>query len=152
VSARLALTAEAEDLVETFAAELAAAEMTAWPSTLGGARSVVHARWCTGLLCPILHSCNVFYSAGPVEEQVRLSAHQRQFACWLMVTARMSVSAQFLARADLRLGAVAARYYPALRADFVDTARTSAPTTRGCSPSGPRWHNWPRCTASVPRR
>ena len=113
MSARRALTAEAEDLVDAFAAELAAAGMTAWPSTLGGARA-----FCARYSTPAT------FSAGPVTEQVRLPAHQRRFACWLMLTAKMSVSAQFLARADLRLGAVAARYYPALRADFADTART----------------------------
>ena len=75
-----------------------------------------------GLLRPLPHPAT--FSARPVEEQVRLPGHQRRFACWLMVTARMSVSAQFLARADLRLGVAAARYYPALRADFGDTART----------------------------
>ena len=45
----------------------------------------------------------------PVEEQVRLPGHQRRFACRLMVTARMSVSAQFLAltayRTSMAMGA-----------------------------------------------
>ena len=39
-----------------------------------------------------------------------------------MVTARMIVSAEYLARADLRLGAIAARHYPALRASFAEVA------------------------------
>ena len=64
------------------------------------------------------------FSALPVDEQLRLPAHQRRFACWLMVTARMSVSAQYLARAELRLGSIAARHHPALHARLADTART----------------------------
>jgi len=113
VNARLVLTAEAEDLVETFAAELVTIGATPWPSTISGARS-----FCARYPIPAT------FSAQSVEEQIRLSSHQRRFACWLMVTARMSVSAQYLARADLRLGAIAARHYPALHASFVDTADT----------------------------
>jgi hypothetical protein len=41
-----------------------------------------------------------------------------------MVTARMSVSAQYLARAELRLGCIAARHHPALHTRLADTART----------------------------
>ncbi len=39
-----------------------------------------------------------------------------------MVTARMPVSAEYLARADLRLGAISGRHYPDLRAVFADVA------------------------------
>lgn len=113
MTARLELTPHAEDLVDVFAAELSAAGSKPWPSTLGGARA-----FCARYTTPAA------FSAIPVEEQLRLPAAQRQFACWLMVTARMSVSAQYLARADQRLGAVAARYYPALRASFGVTAAT----------------------------
>ena len=113
MSARLALSAEAQDLVALFAAELTTAGATPWPSTLGGARA-----FCARYPTPAT------FSALPVEEQLRLPAHQRRFACWLMVTARMSVSAQYLARADLRLGAVAARHYPGLHAGFTETATT----------------------------
>ena len=103
MTARLALTAQAEDLIDAYAAELAAAGATVWPADVGGARA-----FCARYPSPAT------FSARPVEEQVRLPGHQRRFACWLMVTGRMSVSAQFLARADLRLGVAAARYYPAL--------------------------------------
>ncbi len=113
MNARLVLTVEAQDLVGAFAAEVTAAGSRAWPSTLGGARA-----FCARYPTPAV------FSASPVEEQLRLPAVQRQFACWLMVTARMSASAQYLARADQRLGAVAARYYPALRANFAETAAT----------------------------
>ena len=99
MTARLALTAQAEDLIDAYTAELAAAGATVWPSDVGGARA-----FCARYPAPAT------FSARPVAEQVRLPGHQRRFACWLMVTARMSVSAQFLARADLRLGAAAARY------------------------------------------
>lgn len=40
-----------------------------------------------------------------------------------MLTARMRVSADYLARANLRLSALAARHYPVLRAEFAEVAR-----------------------------
>jgi hypothetical protein len=40
-----------------------------------------------------------------------------------MVTARMSVSVEYLTRADLRLGTAVTRYYPALRTRLAATAR-----------------------------
>jgi len=113
VSARLALTGEAEDLVGAVTAELTEAAASTWPSTIGGARA-----FCARYPLPAT------FSALPVGEQLCLPAHQRRFACWLMVTARMSVSAQYLARAELRLGCIAARHHPALHTRLADTART----------------------------
>jgi integrase len=113
VSTRLVLTAQAEDLVDAFTRELTEAGASTWPSTIGGARA-----FCARYPVPAT------FSALPVDEQLRLPAHQRRFACWLMVTARMRVSAQYLARADLRLGSIAARHHPVLRARLADTART----------------------------
>ena len=49
-----------------------------------------------------------------------------------MVTARMSVSAQYLARADLRLGSIAARYSPR-------SARPTSPTPRARSAPTRSW-------------
>lgn len=112
MNARLVLTAGAEDLVVTFASELAVAGLTPWPSVVGGARG-----FCARYPTPAA------FSAAPVAEQVELRQHQRRFACWLMVTARMPVSAEYLARADLRLGTISARHYPDLRATFGDVAR-----------------------------
>jgi integrase len=112
VTARLALTAEAEDLVDAFAAALTDAGATAWASTIGGARA-----FCARYPIPMM------FSAAAIEEQLRLPAHQRRFASWLMVTARMSVSVEYLARAELRLGTAATRYYPALRTRLAATAR-----------------------------
>jgi hypothetical protein len=136
MSARLVLTAEAQDLVETFTAELVTIGATPWPSTISGARS-----FCARYPIPTT------FSAQSVEEQIRLSSHQRRFACWLMVTARMRVSAQFLARADLRLGATAARHYPGLHARFVATATTLGSDRHWQRLNGQPWRNWPRCTA-----
>lgn len=113
MTARLSLTDDAEDLVAVFADELAAAGLTPWPSVVGGARS-----FCARYPTPAA------FAAAPVDEQLTLSNHQRRFACWLMVTARIAVSAEYLARADIRLGAIAARRYPALRARFAEVART----------------------------
>jgi integrase len=113
VSARLALTSDGVDLVDAFAAELTAVGLTVGPSTIGGARG-----FCARYPTPAT------FSGAPLADQLGLGAHQRRFACWLMVTARMSVSAPYLARADLRLGAVAARHHPDLRARLGDTAGT----------------------------
>jgi len=39
VTARVAVSAEGEDLISTFSAELVTAGLTTWPSTVGGARA-----------------------------------------------------------------------------------------------------------------
>ena len=111
MSAGLAISTEAEDLVGAFAAELVAAGRSAWPSTLGGARA-----FCARYGSPAA------FAALPVEEQLGLSPHLRGFASWLMVTGRMAVSADYLARAGLRLGVAAANHHPALRARLAATA------------------------------
>ena len=113
MSARLVLTTQAEDLVGAVTAELTEAGASTWPSTIGAARA-----FCARYPVPAT------FSALPVGEQLCLAAHQRRFACWLMVTARMSVSAQDLARAELRLGCIAAGHHPALHTRLADTART----------------------------
>jgi integrase len=112
VSIRLALTGEAADLVGAFAVELTEAGATAWPSTIGGARA-----FCARYPVPAT------FADRPIDEQLRLPAHQRRFACWLMVTSRLRVSAEYLARAELRLGSIAARHHPVLHARLADTAR-----------------------------
>ena len=111
MSARLAVSPEGDDLVAAFTVELTAAGLGAWPSTLGGARA----------FCARYGSPSGF-SARPLHEQLRLSTHPRRFATWLMVTGRMAVSAEYLARADLRLGGAAANYHPELHAPFAATA------------------------------
>ena len=111
MTARLAVSAEGEDLISTFSAELVTAGLTAWPSTVGGARA-----FCARYPLP-----EQFATAG-IDEQLALPARLSQFACWLMVTGRMRMSAEYLARADLRLGAVAAHYHPRLRARLADAA------------------------------
>ncbi|MGH8885838.1 MAG: hypothetical protein ACRDYX_11820 [Egibacteraceae bacterium] len=60
----------------------------------------------------------------PVAEQLRLPSHLRRFASWLMATGRMTVSAEYLARADLRLGRAAANYHPVARARLIAAAQT----------------------------
>jgi integrase len=111
VSARLAVSAEGEDLLAAFADELVTAGLRAWPSTMGGARA-----FCVRYASPER------FSAAPVYEQLLLRPHLRQFACWLMVTGRMGVSAEYLALADLRLGTVAAHYHPETHARLAATA------------------------------
>ena len=111
MSARLAVSPQAQDLVDVFAAELASVGLTAWASTLGGARAF-------GARYP-RPEC---FAAAGLDEQLRLPSHLRQFAGWLMVTGRMPMSADYVARADLRLGALAARHHPALRARLAAAA------------------------------
>lgn len=55
MTARLALTAEAEDLVDAFAAALTDADATAWASTIGGARAFC-ARYPIPMMFPRLRS------------------------------------------------------------------------------------------------
>jgi len=112
VNARLMLTDQAEDLIGVFTDDLTRAGLKPWPSMVSGARG-----FCARYSTPAT------FCAASVDEQLDLRRHQRRFACWLMVTARMTVSADYLARADLRLGAIAARHYPDLRARFADVAR-----------------------------
>ncbi|MGH8918166.1 MAG: tyrosine-type recombinase/integrase [Actinomycetes bacterium] len=111
MSARLAISTDAEDLVAAFASELAAAGLVAWPSTLGGARA-----FCAR------HTSPAAFAALPADEQLKLPSHLRGFASWLIVTGRMAVSADYLARANLRLGAAAANHHPALHAHLAATA------------------------------
>ena len=111
MSARPAPTTEGENLVAVFTGELVAAGLRAWPSTIGGARA-----FCARYTSPER------FAAAAVDEQLRLGPHLRQFACWLMVTGRIAMSAEYLARADLRLGTVAGRYHPELHARFAATA------------------------------
>ncbi len=111
MSARLVISTEGEDLVAAYATDLVAAGLVAWPSTLGGARA-----FCAR------HASPAAFAALPVEEQLKLSSHLRGFASWLMVTGRMAVSADYLARANLRLGAAAANHHPALHAHLATTA------------------------------
>ncbi len=109
--ARLRVSQEDEDLISVFAAELDAAGLGAWASTLGGARA----------FCAHYGGPAGFAGLG-VEEQLAMPGHLRQFACWLMVTGRMRVSAEYLARADQRLGTVARSHFPDLHGRFVATA------------------------------
>src|SRR4029450_13721782 len=43
--------------------------------------------------------------------------------CWLLATSRLRVPPEYLARAELRLGSIAARHHPVLHARIADTAR-----------------------------
>lgn len=109
--ARLRVSLEDEDLISVFAAELDAAGLRAWPSTLGGARA-----FCARYGGP------AGFAGLDVDEQLGMPSHLRQFACWLMVTGRMRVCAEYLARADQRLGTVARSHYPELHQRFEATA------------------------------
>ncbi|HZU72727.1 MAG TPA: tyrosine-type recombinase/integrase [Acidimicrobiales bacterium] len=109
--APLTVSEEDEDLIAVFAAELEAAGLRAWASTLGGARA-----FCARYGGP------AGFAALAVDEQLQMAPHLRQFACWLMVTGRMRVSAEYLAQADQRLGTVARSHYSELHRHFSATA------------------------------
>lgn len=111
MTTRHVLSSDAENLVRAFATDLVGAGMVAWPSTVGGARA-----FCARYRSP------AWFSAADVGEQLGLARDQRRFACWLMVTGRMAVTAQYLARADLRLGVAARNYHAELHARFIEVA------------------------------
>ena len=111
MSARLAVSPEGDDRIATFTAALSDAGLGTWPSTVGGARA-----FCARYASP------EHFAARPIAEQVRLPSNLRRFACWLMVTGQVTMSAEYLARADLRLGGAAANYHPELHASFAATA------------------------------
>ena len=105
------LTAEAQNLIEVFAADRVAAGLGAWASITGGARA-----FCARYPDPAA------FTATPLHEQLALRPQQRSFACWLMVTGRMAVPAAYLAAADLRLGLAARHYHRQLHARIAETA------------------------------
>ncbi len=107
----VAATSDAESLIAVYAADLEAGGLTAWRSTVGGARA-----FCRRYRSPAA------FSAAALEEQLSLRGHLRSFASWLMVTGQMTVSAEYLARADLRLGVSAARQFPELHAEVAAAA------------------------------
>ncbi|MQB01923.1 MAG: hypothetical protein GEU78_16895 [Actinobacteria bacterium] len=111
MTARLEIPADAEELVAVFAADVVTAGLGAWPSMTGGARA----------FCACYPDPTSFADA-PLAEQLALADHHRRFACWLMVTGRMSVSAEYLARANLRLGVAARNYHPRLHARVAGAA------------------------------
>ncbi|MGH8996445.1 MAG: tyrosine-type recombinase/integrase [Acidimicrobiales bacterium] len=112
MTAALVLDAQAEDLVASYADALTAAGLGAWASVVGGARS-----FCVHYGGPEA------FGALEVGEQLGVPSHQRPFAAWLLITGRMVVSADYLARAQLRLGAVARRHHRDLHTRFAATAR-----------------------------
>jgi len=102
-----------DGLLAAYAADLEASNRTAWPSTMGGARA-----FCRRYATP------AEFTAATLDEQLTVHGHLRSFAAWLMVTGRMRVSAEYLARADLRLGTTAARLVPDLHAKVTTVAAT----------------------------
>ncbi len=111
MTAPLPITAQATDLIDSYAAAMTAAGLTAWPSTITGARNFCHRFPTPGQ-----------FSAAPLDEQLAVVGAARRIACWLMVTGQMQVSSAYLAAADLRLGATAAHHHPELRDRFGITA------------------------------
>ena len=140
MSVRLVLTAQAEDLVGAFTAELTEAGASTWPSTIGGARAS-RARY------PVPAA----FSALPVDEQLRLPAHQRRFACWLMVTARTASRPSTWHGPTFGWAPSPPAITPPARPARRHRANARLRRGLGARPVV-RVDSWPRCTASFPSR
>ena len=105
--AALAFDDRSQDELDEFAAALEAVGLQAWRSTLGAARTF------RGRVD----------RAGDWDQidlgvQLEWMRRARPFVSWLLVTGRLTASADFLAMADLRLGSTARRHLPEIHAWF----------------------------------
>jgi integrase len=107
----LAWSSHEEDLVASYAADLAAAGMGTGSETLGPARAffdLVGQRQDWALL--------------PLNEQLAVPLPTRRFVTWMMATPRLAASAGYLMTARPHLAAIARREDPGLAARFETTA------------------------------
>jgi integrase/recombinase XerD len=109
--AALALEPAAIDELDEFAAAIERVGLTAWRTTLQAARTFrgrVDRAGGWDRICLVT--------------QLEWMGKARPFVSWLLVTGRLTASAEFLARADLRLGVTAARYLPEVHSWFLEAA------------------------------
>jgi site-specific recombinase XerD len=114
--AALCLSEDSVSEIDDFAAALEAVGLNAWRSTLGAARTF---------------RGRVDRAGGwehvELDTQLEWMRRARPFVSWLLVTGRLTTTADFLAFADLRLGLTARKHLPATHAWFVTaTARLTA--------------------------
>lgn len=106
--AALAFDDEAVDELAEFTRALEAVGLQAWRSTLGAARTF---------------RGRVDRAGGwghvELDTQLEWMRHARPFVSWLLVTGRLTASADFLALTDLRLGLTARKHLPDVHAWFV---------------------------------
>jgi hypothetical protein len=89
------------DQVDRFVAALHAAGCTPWRSTTQAART----------FCGRLQRAGGWAQLSRAR-QLEATKKAPTFAAWLLVTGQLTVTADFLSRADLRLGTAARHYYP----------------------------------------
>ncbi len=116
--AALDLDDRALDDLDEFAAALTAVGLQAWRSTLGAART---------FRGRVDRAGGWDYVA--LATQLAWMRRARPFVSWLLVTGRLTASADFLALADLRLGLTARKHLPDVHAWFAAaTGRVGAPS------------------------
>ena len=109
--AAFALAPASVDELDEFAAALESVGLTAWRTTLSAARTF-RGR---------LDRAGGWERVG-LDTQLEWMRKARPFVSWLLVTGRLTASAEFLARSDLRLGSTAAKHLPGVHAWFVAAA------------------------------
>jgi len=109
--AALASDAASVDELDDFARALEAVGLKAWESTIRAARTFRN---------------RVDQAGGwervELDVQLEWMRRARPFVSWLLVTGRLSASADFLALADLRLGLTARRHLPDVHAWFANAS------------------------------
>lgn len=110
--AALVLDDEALDDLEEFASALTAVGLQAWRSTLGAARTFLGRVERAG-----------GWDHVALGTQLEWMRRARPFVSWLLVTGRLTASADFLALADLRLGLTARKHLPDLHTWFAAAAQ-----------------------------
>lgn len=114
--AALALDDSSRDELDDFARALEAVGLQAWRSTIGAARTFRN---------------RVDHAGGwervDLDMQLEWMRRARPFVSWLLITGRLTASADFLALADLRLGLTARKHLPEVHAWFASaTERVDA--------------------------
>lgn len=114
--AALALNDRSLDDLEAFTVALTAVGLQAWRSTVGAARTFQGRVERAG-----------GWDSVEVDTQLEWMRRARPFVSWLLVTGRLTASADFLALADLRLGLTARKHLPETHAWFAEaTGRVGA--------------------------
>jgi integrase len=108
----LPLTAEDEDLVAAYAADLSAAGLQVDHAWLWGGRAFLHR-----------YGGGEGWNSAPLAEQLGCNVKIHRFVLWLIATGRMTTTADYLLARRNRLGEVLARHIPGFHERFVATAR-----------------------------
>jgi integrase len=103
MTTRHKISSEHVALVGEYEMDLLANGRKGLSTLVGGARA----------FCAIFSGPEAF-AAASLEVQLELRKHHKGFASWLMVTGRMAMPADYLARADLRLGVAGRNFHPEL--------------------------------------